>query len=229
MSEKYSGVKRSGLSFRGEDTKDKKKRRHQKEVAKAGEEAAAAAEAAAQGGEASSSSAKLTSLDVPLIEGSGRIVTSQVHVNGFETKFKEEIETGDTILVHHPTSLEVEKRVVVGVMAQRSLTLDQAFSKDISSTTEYHIRKDSLKLKQKAQAQMQEEGEEGAEALQDAASRELQKQLEKKLKKQAKTVVVREKSGMWGYKLVTKKLDKASTAEERLDERCKQGRDKYCF
>jgi len=71
----------------------------------------------------------------------------------------------------------VEGRIVTGVLSQRSCTLHAAFSKDISSTTEYHIRKDSLKLQEKAKAQIQEDGgdaedttEEGedAEDFQDA-------------------------------------------------------------
>lgn len=219
----YIGVKRSGLSFKGEDGKSKKKRRHTKEVVKPGEEAGEIVE-----GAGSSSS----SMEVPMFDGVGRIVSSTNTVHGFETKFKEEVEAGDTLMVHHPTSLQVEMRVVTGVLSQRSLVLHQAFSKDLVSTTDYHIRKDSLKLQEKAKAQMQEAGageEEGEETLQDAASQELQRRLEKKLKKQRKTCVVREKTGMWGYKMVSKTLDKAANQEELLDERCRQGRDKYCF
>merc|ERR1711957_151146 len=122
---------------------------------------------------------------------------------------------------------EVEMRVVTGVLSQRSCTIHQQFSKDVSSFTEYHIRKDSLRLKEKVKTQL--EGEEDIESLQDAASAELQRQLDKKLKKARKEVTVREKTGMWGYKAVTRKLDKESTQEEMLDQRCKQGRDKYCF
>merc|ERR1711862_930103 len=96
------------------------------------------------------------------------------------------------------------------------------------STMEYMIRKDSLKLKEKAKAQIEQEGG-AAESLQDAASLELQKQLDKKLKKEKKMVMVREKTGMWGYKVTAKKFSKETSAEEALDERCKQGRDKYCF
>merc|ERR1712129_59012 len=107
--------------------------------------------------------------------------------------------------------------------------MGSAFSKDLCSMLEYHIRKDSLRLKEKAKMQIKE-GPEGADEalLQDATSQELQRQLEKKLKKQRKTVSVREKTGMWGYKVVTKTLSKAATEEEMLDERCKQGRDKWC-
>lgn len=135
---------------------------------------------------------------------------------------------GDTIMIHHPVSLEVELRLVTGVLSQRSATVHQAFSKDLVSTLSYHIRKDSLRLQEKAKAMIEEEGGD-AEALQDAASQELQRQLDKKMKKAAKMVTVREKTGMWGYKVVTRKVDKETTQEDALDERCKQGRDKYCF
>merc|ERR1711976_65429 len=120
------------------------------------------------------------------------------------------MEVGDTIMVHHPVSLEVELRLCTGILSQRSCDVHQPFSKDLVSTMEYHIRKDSLKLKERAKAQLEQEGAD-AESLQDAASAELQRQLEKKLKKQAKTISVREKTGMWGYKVVTKKLSKETT------------------
>ncbi|CAK8987342.1 Uncharacterized protein SCF082_LOCUS929 [Durusdinium trenchii] len=211
-SSSFAGVKRTALSFKGEGGKEKKKRRtkveNEEPVDAEGQVRAAATES-----------------DVPVVPGSGRIVTNTTTVHGFETKFKDELEVGDTIMVHHPTSLEVELRMVVSVLSQRSSVLHQAFSKDLSSTCEYHIRKDSLKIKEKAKAEIEEDN---PELLQDAASRELQRQLDKRLKKQAKTVSVREKTGMWGYKVVTKKLSKASSAEDALDERCKQGRDKWC-
>lgn len=207
-----SGVKRTALSFKGEAGREKKKRRGKVDT---GDEVVNV-----EGGEAPDKE-----IDVPVVPGSGRIVTNTTTIHGFETKFKDELEVGDTIMVHHPTSLEVELRMVVSVLSQRSSVLHQAFSKDLSSTCEFHIRKDSLKIKEKAKAEIEEDN---PELLQDAASRELQRQLDKRLKKQAKTVSVREKTGMWGYKVVTKKLSKASSAEDALDERCKQGRDKWC-
>lgn len=210
----YKGVKRTALNFKGEDGKRKKKRRGDKD------------------GEVGSSSAAngeqlVESEEVPVVEGAGRIVTTTNTIHGFETKFKEELEVGDTVMIHHPVSLEVEMRVVTGILSQRSATVHSAFSKDLVSTMEYHIRKDSLKLQEKAKAQL-EEGDD-PELLQDAASKELQRQLDKKLKKQSRISTVREKTGMWGYKVVSKKLGKEATAEDLLDERCKQGRDKYCW
>merc|ERR1712217_138436 len=206
---------RGGLNFKGESDKTKKKRRAEKAADIPGvpkqeiEKAPTAAE------------------QVPMIEGSGRIVSSHQTLHGFHTAFKEEVEVGDTIVVHNETTLELEMRTITGVLSQKSATIHQAFSKDFISTTEYHIRKDSLRLKEKVKEQL--EADESAESIQDAASLELQKQLDKKLKKARKEVTIREKTGMWGYKTTTKKYSKETTAEEALDERCKQGRDKYCF
>eukprot|EP00434_Breviolum_minutum_P003748 symbB.v1.2.003302.t1/scaffold182.1/size414077/15 len=210
-SSSFGGVKRTALNFKGEAGREKKKRRGKVDT---GDEVVnVEGEKVEQ------------EIDVPVVAGSGRIVTNTTTIHGFETKFKDELEVGDTIMVHHPTSLEVEMRMVVSVLSQRSSVLHQAFSKDLSSTCEFHIRKDSLKIKEKAKAEIEEDN---PELLQDAASRELQRQLDKKIKKQSKTVSVREKTGMWGYKVVTKKLSKTSSTEDALDERCKQGRDKWC-
>jgi len=213
----YRAAKRSSLTFKGEDPSLKKKRKkHRDPLKKSRDDADDEGGADADG-----------PVDVPLVQGSGRIVSSTVTVHGFETKFKDEVDIGDTVLLHHPVSLEVEMRVVTGILSQRSLLLHQGFSKDVVSTMDYHIRKDSLKLKEKVKASLAE-ADNPNELVQDAVSAELQQQLDKKLKKQRKLCTIREKTGMWGYKMVTRKLDKEATQENLLDERCKQGRDKYC-
>jgi len=220
----YEKVKRTGLKFKGEDDRLKKKRR-----CAGTKDVHGQAPLPELGEDGEDECAKVE--EVSVVEGTGRIVTSSVTMHGFESAFKEEIEVGDTIMVAHPVSLQPELRVVVGILSQRSATLHQAFSKDLVSTTDFHIRKDSLKLKEKAKAQITNAapGEETSEAaMQDATSKELQAQLEKKLRKQSKIVSVREKTGMWGYKTVTRKVSKATTEEEKLDERCKQGRDARC-
>mmetsp|Transcript_15178 Transcript_15178/g.44376 ORF Transcript_15178/g.44376 Transcript_15178/m.44376 type:complete len:221 (+) Transcript_15178:48-710(+) len=217
QSASYQATKRTALTFKGEDNKHKKKRRQQKSHDVPGQPKEEEPEGEQEG----------KAKEVPIIEGSGRIVTSTTTVHGFETKFKDELEAGDTIMFQHPNSLEVEKRVVISVLSQRSVVLHQAFSKDVVSTSEFHIRKDSLKLQERAKASIEDAGD--TEALQDATSQELQRELERRLKKQRKQCTVREKTGMWGYKMVTTALSKEASTEQLLDERCKQGRDKYCF
>eukprot|EP00933_Yihiella_yeosuensis_P060212 TRINITY_DN6241_c0_g3_i1.p1 TRINITY_DN6241_c0_g3~~TRINITY_DN6241_c0_g3_i1.p1 ORF type:complete len:225 (-),score=65.30 TRINITY_DN6241_c0_g3_i1:65-739(-) len=218
----FEAVKRSALSFKGEGEKTKKRRRDKKVTPGEPSASSSSGKEIAVDGDGDAPGDK----DVPVVKGSGRIVSNTTTVNGFQTAFKDELEVGDTIMVHHPTSLEIEMRIVVSVMTQRSCVIHASFSKDCASTCEYHIRKDSLKIKEKAKDEVQDVDD--PNSLQDAASAELQRQLEKKMKKAAKSVSVREKTGMWGYKVVTRKLDKDSTAEEMLDERCKQGRDKWC-
>eukprot|EP00811_Abedinium_folium_P007621 NODE_17034_length_964_cov_8.992832.p1 GENE.NODE_17034_length_964_cov_8.992832~~NODE_17034_length_964_cov_8.992832.p1 ORF type:complete len:225 (-),score=64.35 NODE_17034_length_964_cov_8.992832:163-837(-) len=216
-----TAVKRGALKFRGENSKAKKHRRLDKEAEpKAGTPSSSRFSAPGDGDEAEAAQTPR----VPISEGTGRISSSTTTIHGFETKFKDEMEVGDTILLQHAVSLQVETRVVVSVLSQRSCVVHQGFSKDLVSTTEFHIRKDSAKLKEKAKASATGESDEAA-----LASQELQKELDRKLRKQRKLCSVREKTGMWGYKTVTTALSREASQEELLDQRCKQGRDKYCF
>merc|ERR1712224_547928 len=164
--------------------------------------------------------------DCGVVDGEGRIVTTGTTVHGFHTKFKEQVAEGDVMLIMHPVSLVPEERMITGILSSRSVLLHAPFSVDVVSTTDYKIRKDSEKLKAKAMKDLPVDA--GEQEIQDATSKQLQKQLEKKIKKQKKTVELRVKTGMWGYKTVTVKLDKGASEEDRLDERCKLGRDKWC-
>ncbi|CAE8640676.1 unnamed protein product [Polarella glacialis] len=162
-SSSFSGVKRTGLSFKGEADKSKKKRRDKHHDSVPGEPVV----------KKEGQEEKDAEDDVPIVKGSGRIVSNTTTVHGFETKFKDEVEVGDTVMLHHPISLEVEMRLVMSVLSQRSMVLHQGFSKDCASTCEYHVRKDSLKIQEKAKAEVAE-GADPSE-LQDAASKELQR------------------------------------------------------
>lgn len=176
------------------------------------------------------------------IEGSGRIVSSGCTIQGFETKFQEEVETGDVLLVRNPQTLQVQEVIVAQVLTNRSLTVALPFSSDLLSTSVYAIRKEAKKLREQQlkRKQLHRSGAKttgasdtgnGESEKEDSAAvqKAIAKRLEKKLQKAARLVSVREKTGMWGYKVTTRKLDRELTAEERLDERCKQGRDKYCW
>eukprot|EP01068_Selenidium_serpulae_P007361 Selendium_serpulae@DN4688_c0_g1_i6.p1 len=187
---------------------------------------------------------------VEQVQGSGRIVSSGPTINGFESNFKEEIQPGDTILVHHPVSLKVEQRVVEAVLSQRCLTIGQPFTRDLVSTTEFFVRKDSITLKKLAEkeAKLQKESAkrkrsstdspepEGEEAddsqlVQDIISEKLQNRIEKARKK---TITYRVKTGMWSYKTVTQEVGVGGTegefgADAALDARAKKNRDKHCW
>ncbi|CEM36620.1 unnamed protein product [Vitrella brassicaformis CCMP3155] len=219
----YGSAVGGKLKLKGDVLKKSKKKRKREEQAAEQESSRAAAEDQDDDEDE----------EVPVEEGSGRLVTSGMTVNGFETKFKEEVELGDKILVHHPTSLEVEDRIVVGVLGQRSLTLHDKFSSDLLSTTAYHIKKDSIKIKRAAERSLAEREGEAAvadgEGLSDAMLKdEISKRLEKKLKKTKSILTYREKAGM-GYKTIKEKMDRELTAEELLDKRVKKNRDKFCW
>lgn len=171
--------------------------------------------------------------------GSGRIVSSGVTVHGFETKFREEVDFGDVIVLFHPKQLLDEERIVIAILSQRSLTLHEPFSSDIASTSAYRIRKDSILLTAKAEKVLKSERteaalESGAAASSSTSKTKLQdevsRQLQKKLDKTKATFSYREKTGMWGYRVVTEEVGKNLSAEDILDRRAKKmGRDKFCW
>eukprot|EP00921_Rhytidocystis_pertsovi_P009408 GHVQ01015139.1.p2 GENE.GHVQ01015139.1~~GHVQ01015139.1.p2 ORF type:complete len:331 (+),score=64.68 GHVQ01015139.1:6647-7639(+) len=193
----------------------------------------------AEEGEGDSSAGKET---IPIVEGTGRIVSTGTTLQGFETKFMDEVKSGDEIMLQHPTSLQVESRTVMGVFSNRSLTMSFPFSTDLVSTNSFHIKLESISLQRKAEREMrkqkekrkeaegegeEDESEKTSQLMQDEVSRQLQKKLCGA--KATKYVSVREKTGMWGYKTISKTVTGNVSAEKMLDIRCKQGRDKYCF
>lgn len=140
------------------------------------------------------------------VPGTGRIFSSGTTIQGFDTKFVEELAAGDTIIIRQPTSNEYEERTVQSVLSNRTIYVDDAFSRDLITTTTYTIRKKS------AEADKPDEKEKQPEE-----------------NKTLMTVTVREKSGMWSYKTTTKTVSARMTAEDRLNERVKHSRDKYCW
>eukprot|EP01056_Protomagalhaensia_sp_Gyna25_P001558 Protomagalhaensia_sp_Gyna_25__1557@NODE_17_length_8134_cov_42_750093_g11_i0_p5_GENE_NODE_17_length_8134_cov_42_750093_g11_i0NODE_17_length_8134_cov_42_750093_g11_i0_p5_ORF_typecomplete_len215_score47_50DUF1754/PF08555_10/0_0019DUF1754/PF08555_10/1_6e03_NODE_17_length_8134_cov_42_750093_g11_i060016645 len=155
----------------------------------------------------------------------GRIVSNETTVQGFETRFTEEVAVGDTIGVNHPTSLEFEERTVMAILSQRSLIVDMQFSTNLISTCPFFVRPDSKQLVQQLQQEEQQGGGDDKsleERLQDRLK-------ESMIKKQSTILRVRERKGTWGYKTNVEELDQDLTAEELLDMRIKRtGRDKYC-
>lgn len=74
-------------------------------------------------------------------DGTGRILTSGTTVHGKDSKFMSEIKQGDTIIVRHPTTYQKEERKVIVVLSDRSLSINQAFSTDLISYTEFEFKK----------------------------------------------------------------------------------------
>uniref|UniRef100_A0A0G4GGZ1 Uncharacterized protein n=1 Tax=Chromera velia CCMP2878 TaxID=1169474 RepID=A0A0G4GGZ1_9ALVE len=236
MSDPYDKLKSTGgkLRLKGDDPGEKKKKKkkdkeRERELEQGG------------GPTSSSSSSKrnrereespVRKKEVPMVEGTGRIVITNDTIHGFETKFKGEVEIGDEVHVFHPKTLVVEKRIVTAVLSDRSLTVNEAFSSDIASTTNFHIKKESEALKERALKKVKKEikMEEGMEpGLHDPSLKdEVSKRLEKQLQKSRNVLTYREKQGM-GYKVVTEKLKGDVSREQLLDLRAKKNRDKYCW
>lgn len=161
---------------------------------------------------------------LPFKLGDGRIVSNETTVQGFETRFMEEIAVGDTIGVNHPTSMDFEERTVISILSQRSLIIDMQFSTNLISTCPFFIRSDSNVLLE--QIKRDEEAQSSRGSIEE---RMQQKLTENMIKKQSTALRIRERKGIWGYKTTVENIDKELTAEELLDMRIKRtGRDKYC-
>jgi len=209
MADAIYGSSRVALKFKGDEDVKKKKKKKEKKAKKEEDD-------------------EEDDGPAPVMDGSGRIVCSKMTIQGFETKFKEECAVGDTIIVQHPNSLVEESRIVVGIMSQRTLTLNESFSTEWSTQLVYEIRKDSISLQKAAEREerkrKREEGDE--EVTIDSA---LENQLAKRLSKQPKTYQERVKTGMWGYKIVTKTFNKEPSKEELLNLRIKSTHDHWAM
>lgn len=150
----------------------------------------------------------------------GRIVSNGVTIQGFETRFKDEIEVGDIIIVRHPQTLEREERFVTAIISQRSLNVNRPFSCDFVSTTEFAVRKEKP-LKTADGLKVEDIDEDGGFGMKEV-------NLEETLTKQKSVLSYQQKVGPWGYKTVTENLDRHYSEEELLDMRCKKVHDKYC-
>lgn len=56
--------------------------------------------------------------------GSGTITTSGRTIHGNDTKFREEVENGDTIIIENPVFKTREERVVTLILSSKSILLE---------------------------------------------------------------------------------------------------------
>ncbi|CDJ68419.1 hypothetical protein, conserved [Eimeria necatrix] len=164
-----------------------------------------------------------------VVEGTGRIVATGQLVQGFNTQFRQQIAAGDLLLLQHPLTLLQEEVLVESVGSDRTLYIQPSFSKDFISTTEFKIKKTAAAAAAAAAAAggAQQAADPAAAAAAAAAAQ--QQQLQRRIEKAKRVAAVREKKGMWGYTVKQIKAKGPLTAEEKLDLRCKQGRDKFCW
>eukprot|EP00919_Chromeraceae_sp_WS-2016_P014946 GHVR01035096.1.p1 GENE.GHVR01035096.1~~GHVR01035096.1.p1 ORF type:complete len:203 (+),score=26.80 GHVR01035096.1:2-610(+) len=178
MADLYERTATSKLKLKGFNEKKSKKKKHKDED---------------DPDESSKKRKKQT--EVEFVQGSGRIVTTTDTVHGFETKFLEEVQAGDVIHVFHPNTLSIEKRIIVGVLSQRSCTISESFSTDLVSTTDYHISKESILMAEKVGRRMGQDEYENSEDKQKLIQDEISKKLQSKIKKTKNYLSYREKTG----------------------------------
>eukprot|EP01016_Furgasonia_blochmanni_P008464 TRINITY_DN1343_c0_g1_i12.p1 TRINITY_DN1343_c0_g1~~TRINITY_DN1343_c0_g1_i12.p1 ORF type:complete len:323 (+),score=88.67 TRINITY_DN1343_c0_g1_i12:116-970(+) len=158
---------------------------------------------------------EVETIEFPVQSGSGRIITSGKTVHGKDTLFSKELQQFDKIIILHPTTLVKEERIIQVILSDRSLGIDEPFSSDLITYTQYEFQKKPVQ-------------KEADETLEEKYDKKL-KDLSKKIVKDKSVLEFREKTGMWGYKVIKEQIEGKRTNEELLDMRAKKGRDKFCW
>ena len=73
--------------------------------------------------------------------GSGTITTSGRTVHGLDTKFREEIEKGDSFIIENPLFKTIEERAVTLILSDKSILLEEPFLEEYSSFVAFAVRK----------------------------------------------------------------------------------------
>ena len=156
------------------------------------------------------------------IQGIGMINSSDNVVYGEETKFLEQIKSGDVITVLNPTTCEDESVVVRYVSSNTSLMIEKPFTKDIISLVHYDITKVKLSSEQQARKVMEQQDDEEVEN---------SKRFGEYVAVGGNVYTVTTKSGS-AFRDNQTKLIKASrplTRSEQLDLRVKNKSDRHCM
>ncbi|ANQ06790.1 Uncharacterized protein PCOAH_00010880 [Plasmodium coatneyi] len=146
-----------------------------------------------------------------VLKGTGRVTTEKNTVHGVRTEFMTEIKEGYDIILENPSTFRNERRTVTSILSNKTLVVHEDFTTDISTTCTFYIVPGGKST-----------GQSGAHIGVQYA-----KVFEQTPKQDQ--VEVREKTGLWSYRVVKKKVDGKLTNEEKLDMRVKSGRDKFCW
>jgi hypothetical protein len=136
----------------------------------------------------------------------------------------DQITIGESLLVRHPQTLQLEERIVTSILSNRSLTIHEPFSSDFVSTTEFFVISHSRRKEAESSRVKQEPGDEHDERPEES----VQGRLDKKLRDGGSIVTYQVKSGQWGYKSVAENIGKEVSKEDLLNMRIKKVHDKYC-
>ncbi|ETB58693.1 hypothetical protein YYC_03839 [Plasmodium yoelii 17X] len=92
---------------------------------------------------------KINEKDDDIINGTGRIVTIKNTIQGFDTKFIDELKIGYQIILKNPNSLQIEKKTVTSILSNKTVLVDEEFSNDICTACKYYINKKVASLNEK--------------------------------------------------------------------------------
>ncbi|GAB65182.1 hypothetical protein PCYB_052000 [Plasmodium cynomolgi strain B] len=150
-----------------------------------------------------------------VLKGTGRVTTEKNTVHGMRTEFMTEIKEGYDIILENPSTFRNERRTVTSVLSNKTLVVHEDFTTDISTTCSFYIIPAGKRSAQDSGQSGAHIGVEYAKVFEQAPKQD--------------QVEVREKTGLWSYRVVKKKVDGRLTNEEKLDMRVKSGRDKFCW
>lgn len=151
-------------------------------------------------------------ISYPPVPGTGRILSSGMTIIGKDTKLSSEVSYGDEIIYRDPMTLIQESRKVILVISDVSVSIEKPFSKDIISYSLFDIKKkDTVENGQKSTDELFRD-KLNSKSLKDTEG--------------PKFVEIREKRGMWGYKVIKKEIKNNATREDMLNERVKAKKDK---
>ncbi|CAI5721834.1 unnamed protein product [Hyaloperonospora brassicae] len=168
-----------------------------------------------------------SALHLVKLRGSGRLLSSGTTLMGqVGTKFLQELQVGDALVIQHPTSLVDETRIVRMVLSDVSASVSSAFSSDlVSSTPFYYIRAppddDATQVgQQQAERTKKRKKDEETAFGTYAGGTEVGGQLTYRVKK----------SGAYGgYAIVKEDTDVERSREDLLDIRAKKKGDRHCM
>ncbi|CAG9479756.1 conserved Plasmodium protein, unknown function [Plasmodium vivax] len=218
-------MRKKGSGFIGGklNLKIKKKKKNAKQEARHGE--ASHVDSVAKSGEAVQVKSDPSEHDgkkdgsEKIIKGTGRITTEKNTVRGVRTDFMAEIKEGYDIILENPSTFRNERRTVTSVLSNKTLLVHEEFTTDISTTCAFYIasggKSGGKPVGQPADTPEAHIGVEYAKVFEQTSRQD--------------QVEVREKTGLWSYRVVKKKVDGRLTNEEKLDMRVRSGRDKFCW
>eukprot|EP01038_Epipyxis_sp_PR26KG_P016371 gene16371-22316_t len=158
---------------------------------------------------------------IQILNGTGRITSSGITVQGIGTEFMNQLTPGDAIIITHPTSLLDETKIVRMVLSNVSIGISSSFSTDLISTTPFRFikaPKDTVKEEDVQKTETLKKHKVEVDAFGTYASEGGQKFVYR-VKKGGS-------GGFGGYKVITETTDRQLSREELLDKRLSKKSDR---